>query len=59
MQENPEDQEQMPQDGSSMDDDRTGVISIKEFIEKKRLQNKILGELIEKIQKSNSESIPQ
>lgn len=59
MQEKPEHQEQMPQEGSSMDDNRTGELSIKEFIEKKRLQNKILGELIEKIQKSNSESIQQ
>ena len=32
-----------------------GMMSIQEFIEQKRLQNKILGELIEKIKKSNQE----
>ena len=59
MQENPDHKEQMPQKGSSKDDNQKVEISIKEFIEKKRLQNKILGELIEKIQKSNSESLNQ
>ena len=39
---------------SSMDDAPAGEMSIKDFIEKRRLQNKILSELIEKIKKGQN-----
>lgn len=43
---------------SSMDDAPAGEMSIKYFIEKRRLQNKVLSELIEKIKKGQNPESP-